>query len=300
MSSSVSTPPQVDSVKTRAPSLEELSRLFGPLSRGGAMLRRCYRILDDFNPRPPAYVYWHLARYVKTLCACDTYQQPGQRWLDISSDPWFCLLAHELFGKASIVPTAMGEGEDIHFLREADGAEYHYAPLQLELREGVNRFPVGSDYDVVTAFEVIEHLQFHPGSFLAGISNALRDGGRLVLTTPNVASWSVITRLIYGQAPHQTVQYGGPMDHRREYTTYEMKLLLGSAGFRLDRVITFNCYVNDVMGLFSALLWLGVLSWHAVTLQAVPVRNLLTRAGSTMLVEATKVGPCDPAVVIPV
>jgi 2-polyprenyl-3-methyl-5-hydroxy-6-metoxy-1,4-benzoquinol methylase len=43
-------------------------------------------------------------------------------------------------------------------------------------------------FDVVVAFDVIEHL-FHPEIFLAEAERVLRDGGVLILTTPNPASF---------------------------------------------------------------------------------------------------------------
>ena len=49
-------------------------------------------------------------------------------------------------------------------------------------------------YDLITAIEVLEHLE-NPGQFLTQITHLLNDKGQLLLTTPNVHS--VICRLRY-------------------------------------------------------------------------------------------------------
>lgn len=49
-------------------------------------------------------------------------------------------------------------------------------------------------YDLVTAIEVLEHLE-NPGQFLDQVSSLLNEGGRFLLTTPNVHS--IACRLRY-------------------------------------------------------------------------------------------------------
>jgi 2-polyprenyl-3-methyl-5-hydroxy-6-metoxy-1,4-benzoquinol methylase len=58
-------------------------------------------------------------------------------------------------------------------------------------------FELGS-FDVVLCGDLIEHLR-EPEPFLARMRPLLRDDGRLVLTTPNVANWSVRLALLAGR-----------------------------------------------------------------------------------------------------
>ena len=58
-------------------------------------------------------------------------------------------------------------------------------------------FALGS-FDVVLCGDLIEHLR-DPQAFLARVCPLLRDGGRLVLTTPNVANWSMRLGLLVGR-----------------------------------------------------------------------------------------------------
>lgn len=52
-----------------------------------------------------------------------------------------------------------------------------------------------SSFDRVISFEVFEHLE-HADEFLAECHRVLRPGGRLILSTPNRASWDVHMRAI--------------------------------------------------------------------------------------------------------
>ncbi len=58
-------------------------------------------------------------------------------------------------------------------------------------------FPEGS-FDVVLCGDLIEHLR-QPGQFLGRVRPLLREGGHLVLTTPNVANWTMRLGLLAGR-----------------------------------------------------------------------------------------------------
>lgn len=59
-------------------------------------------------------------------------------------------------------------------------------------------------YDLITAFDLIEHLNRDRGSmFLDRCLNALRPGGRLILQTPNAAALRAGT-IVWGDITHET------------------------------------------------------------------------------------------------
>lgn len=68
---------------------------------------------------------------------------------------------------------------------EADAIE-QMKKLGLEVEQGdAQAMSYRQEFDTIVAGELLEHLQ-NPGLFLAGCARALKPGGRLVLTTPNV------------------------------------------------------------------------------------------------------------------
>ncbi len=101
--------------------------------------------------------------------------------------------------------------------------------------------------DVVLLGEVIEHVLNYPLGLLRSLGSALRPGGLLILSTPNPSNVMNAVRvlrglpLLWGTEPFVAEQKfdGRGMIcradiHYREYTTSEMRYLLGAAGFEIE------------------------------------------------------------------
>jgi SAM-dependent methyltransferase len=111
--------------------------------------------------------------------------------------------------------------------------------VRLECRD-VEReaFPYGDDtFDVVTCFEVIEHLKFSPIPMLMEIRRVLKPDGVLVLTTPNINSAESIVRMLKGESPqecplfHRDMKYG--VVHPKEYTRRQLHDAFEELGFEI-------------------------------------------------------------------
>jgi 2-polyprenyl-3-methyl-5-hydroxy-6-metoxy-1,4-benzoquinol methylase len=92
------------------------------------------------------------------------------------------------------------------------------------------------EYDVVSAFEVLEHLVDSPRAVVENIYIALRHGGRFVCTVPNIARLGSRLRVLCGRSvlPSYDAFYqdGAPfLGHRREMTIGEVEYMLKRAGF---------------------------------------------------------------------
>ena len=91
-------------------------------------------------------------------------------------------------------------------------------------------FEPGS-FDAVLCGDVIEHLR-DPQAFLARVRPLLRPGGRLVLSTPNVANWSVRLSLLFGRFRYTK---RGILDrsHTHLFTRTTLRECLEAAGYRV-------------------------------------------------------------------
>ncbi len=111
---------------------------------------------------------------------------------------------------------------------------------------GTDPFPYPDGrFATVLCCELIEHLTDDPMHLMSEVNRILRDGGHLVLTTPNIASLRAISAVLQGYHPGLFPQYikpaaGGKPDprHNREYTPREIRLLFEDAGFEVVRLET--------------------------------------------------------------
>lgn len=117
-------------------------------------------------------------------------------------------------------------------------------------------FPFADEsFDLVTAFEVIEHVVATPRGFLREIYRVLRPGGMLYLGTPNVTSWAKVRRVLAHCHPYDALPYSmnfGPrhaMCHVYEYDSWTLKQLLISEDFDIVDCRTWDVYDADPHGL---------------------------------------------------
>jgi SAM-dependent methyltransferase len=88
-----------------------------------------------------------------------------------------------------------------------------------------------ASFDVVVCGDVIEHLR-DPGRFLARVRPLIRPGGRLALTTPNVANWSIRLGLLSGRWRYTD---RGILDrtHTHLFTKKTLEETLANAGYEI-------------------------------------------------------------------
>ena len=85
--------------------------------------------------------------------------------------------------------------------------------------------PSGS-VDLVTCLAVIEHVD-RPETLLAEARRVLRDGGRLVLTTPSREAKPVLELVVR----LRLIDAAEILDHKRYYAPRELRAALAAAGF---------------------------------------------------------------------
>jgi SAM-dependent methyltransferase len=101
-------------------------------------------------------------------------------------------------------------------------------------RQPVTKFADGS-FDIVTCYDVIEHLPGNPLALMREMLRLLRPGGTVIIGVPNAVSTMKRIKLLLGTHPYipfdlwvQDAYY----DHYREYTAPECRRLLEMVGFR--------------------------------------------------------------------
>ncbi len=87
--------------------------------------------------------------------------------------------------------------------------------------------------DAVVMMEILEHFGLDPMHALIEANRVLKHRGRLVLTTPNAASWKNLRRLVDGRSPYIGQEFSGFSSnrHNRVYDNFELAAMLENAGF---------------------------------------------------------------------
>jgi SAM-dependent methyltransferase len=113
--------------------------------------------------------------------------------------------------------------------------------IELDLNEA-DRPPL-EQHDVVICSEVIEHLHVASVPVLRYLGEALADGGRLILQTPNAASLPNRLRLLVGRNPYEPIrQEARNPGHFHEYTVRELREAVTAAGLVVEGVLTANYF----------------------------------------------------------
>ena len=147
--------------------------------------------------------------------------EAGRRVLDLGCSQG--LLSRPLKDKnVSVVGVDMGSGDGI-----AEELEAYY---QRDL-DAVLDLPLGREFDYVVISDVIEHLR-NRRQLLIGSRRFLKEGGRLVISTPNIALWFYRLSLFVGR-----FEYGprGVLDetHVHLFTRATFRREVEGAGFHV-------------------------------------------------------------------
>ncbi len=106
-------------------------------------------------------------------------------------------------------------------------------------------YPDGS-VETVLACELIEHLLRDPMHLLLECRRILEEGGRLIVTTPNIASLTSVARVLHGynnpqissDYPRPNPDSPGEAPHVREYTAFELRTAIEASGFQIEAFFT--------------------------------------------------------------
>lgn len=144
---------------------------------------------------------------------------------------------------------AEAEGADKHILIEWGLQGIEAAWQGLGLKVAVRDFftmDFAGDYDAIVSENMLEHLPYTQKEFFAKIYTALRPGGALVLSTPNLASFLKRARMFFGKSPYWDLEdfflRKQPFGHFREFTAEELRKMAELSGFHVFQVCARNIY----------------------------------------------------------
>ena len=119
--------------------------------------------------------------------------------------------------------------------------------------------PATAEFDVIIMSEVIEHLPIPSHIVLERLRKALRPGGVLICSTPNLYRWRNIIYLLLGKSPFDHFHY--PVDsglgHQLEFSEEHLHWQLERAGFREIRIDRVSLPHAPKSFLFRVLKWLA-------------------------------------------
>ena len=140
--------------------------------------------------------------------------------------------------------TVYGVDIDPDAVRAARGRLTGVSELDIELCDRLP-FP-GERFDVVICIDVLEHLR-DPARILRMACNRLIPGGRVIVSLPNVANWSVRLSLLGGRFDYTE---HGILDrtHLRFYTLKTIGELTASCGLVITRVDYTTNLLNALYG----------------------------------------------------
>lgn len=103
-------------------------------------------------------------------------------------------------------------------------------------------------FDLLFVRETLEHI-FRPDKFIKEAKRILKDGGKILVTTPNLNSWHIRLLILFGYAPTNYTPYPGktfgipkkfktrPLyDHVRVFPYRALEEIFNSDGFKIVKM----------------------------------------------------------------
>lgn len=118
------------------------------------------------------------------------------------------------------------------FLNEETAAGKGYSLLVIHSNDRLP-FPDG-EFDVTLSTEVIEHV-LDTKNFVGKIRRVLKENGKLILSTPNVASWKNRLSILLGDGRFikSNIRYPEQKLHIRFFSFFSLRKFLEESGFRI-------------------------------------------------------------------
>ncbi len=189
------------------------------------------------------YLSKHIPRLARTLALVPP-PAPTGRVLELGCYMQITPLLERLCGYREVRGAYYGpDGKIDQKVMQFPDGEFHCEVDHFDAERDLFPYPDGH-FDLVVAGEIIEHLIYDPMHLLLESRRVLRDGGHLLITTPNIASLASVYKALEGIHnpqiyPHYKIPDAEPeIGHMREYTAHEIGEAVKAAGFEVERLFT--------------------------------------------------------------
>jgi SAM-dependent methyltransferase len=221
----------------------ELTEPFDPeeLERASAALRELPTPDEDGR----TYLEKHIPRLARTLALVPPAAPPG-RVLELGCYMQITPLLERFRGYREVRGAYYGPvGRTDRKIMQFPDCEFTCLVDHFDAER--DPFPYADGhFDLVIAGEIIEHMIYDPMHLLLESRRVLREGGEILVTTPNVASITSVAKVLDGSSNPQIhflytmPEPGVPPDigHMREYTATELGETMKCAGFEVTRLFT--------------------------------------------------------------
>lgn len=211
---------------------------------GGSTLKRpvlnnemegVLQYISDKNPEQREYIGEHFHRLLSDTYWIENHCKPTDAILDIGSFPWMTPAYLSLRGFKNIHTIDIARKD---LFPKSKSWNFRSSTLNIEAKP----LPVKSgSVDVVVLFEIFEHLYHRPNFVLREFKRVMKKGARLILSTPNGASFHSLSKVLFkrrmGQPVYDTsdvYEKVGHFSHIREYSYQELREYLARFGLSIE------------------------------------------------------------------
>lgn len=205
------------------------------------------RSIDQPDAAARQYLENHISRIGRTLTLVPPPKTSG-RILEMGTymhmaPPLQCVLGYQEVRGAYFGPLGRVDEKTV----TVQGREVFRCFVDLfDAEKDPYPYPAGH-FETILACEIFEHMLHDPMHMLVEMNRVLEDGGTLILTTPNVASFTAVARILeqsanpqlYSKYPYPHGEFADTeIPHVREYTPLELREAVESAGFEVENLFT--------------------------------------------------------------